>query len=273
MTVGSRSPLFVFALMFTLGSIYPTDIVKRSQREIVRDAAVVVLASVSEIRRDASGQIARFSVVEVLKGELKDKYMEMPFQERNDGVNKIVVKYDLGSQYVFFLPSKPNTYIPNYLKIEDKTTIDNIRRFVVMAKTADSDKWRDLYWEIFQSGEFRFFIEAYDELLKLDYDKIALEKGLISEWKRLSNQEYKRVWLIKPIIALRSKAAIPYLTDWARHGAHPTIRMDAMKALIDLEAEGLKNLFKDISEGDPDSMVRKTALENLAKVLNDNSQN
>jgi hypothetical protein len=268
MKIGSRTFLFVFALMFATGSIYPTVFRIRPQREVVREAAVVVLASVIEIRGDASAQIAHFSIIEVLKGELKDKYMEMPFQERNDGTNKIVVKYDLGAQYLFFLPKEPNTYIPNYLKIEDKTTIDNMRRFVVIAETSDKDKWRDLYWEIFQSGEFRFFIEAFNELLKLDYDKTSLEKGVLNQWKQLSNQEYNREYLIKPIIALKSKAAIPYLTDWARHGVHQTFRMDAMKALIDLRAERLKELFKEISETDPDPMVRKTAFENLAKVSN-----
>jgi hypothetical protein len=103
------------------------------------------------------------------------------------------------------------------------------------------------------------------------WNKNALEKGLLDQWKQLSNEEYNRNWLIKPIIALKSKAAIPYLTDWARHGAHPLFRTDAMKALINLRAEGLKELFKEISEADPDAMVRETAFENLAKVSNRNA--
>jgi hypothetical protein len=147
-----------------------------------------------------------------------------------------------------------------------KVTIENIRRFVAIAETDDMEKWRTPCFEIFQSGEFRFFMEAYEALVSLRADKQMLEKGLLDEWARLSGEEWNRTYLIGPLVGLKSRAAIIPLKEMALHGKSWNFRIDAMKALIDLKVENLDSLFLDISRTDSDEIVRGRAFQNLAKV-------
>jgi HEAT repeat protein len=262
--------LLFIVVISTCAVVYPRTYVEIPRREIVRGSDVVAVAAVAAINGKVGKRIAHFAIRETLKGVMKDKYLDVPFIEKAEGPCSGKVSYNLDSEYVLFLREKANKNgyeYPGSIRADNKTTIQNIRRFVRIAETADMDKWQAPYLEIFQSGEFDFFMEAYKALRNLNFnDRTILEQGILNQWNHLADSEWQRTYLLEPLVELKSKAAIPYLTEWAKHGASWNFRIDAMKTLIDLQADGLKDLFIEISRTDPDPAVQRAAYSNIAKL-------
>ncbi len=264
-----KAHLLALALVICCGEIYPCSYLEIPRREIVRSSAVVALAKVTAVNGQVGQRVAHFTIGEILKGTLAKTFLDVPFIEKAEGPCGGTVNYDLGSEYILFLTRKANSDefgYPGYLRVSGTMTVENMRRFVTIAETDDMGKWRTPYLEIFQSGEYEFFMEAYKALINLGADKHILEKGLLDEWTRLSGEEWKRTYLVGPLVDLKSRAAIVPLKEMAQHGSSWNFRIDAMKALIALEAENLQSLFLEISRTDKDASVRRAAFENIGMV-------
>jgi hypothetical protein len=116
---------------------------------------------------------------EVLKGKTNKSFVDASFSENNLCGEDVI--YDLGGKYILYFIKNPTwegITSPAQLEASHKGTIDNIKRFIHIAKTEDKRIWRTLYLEIFQSGENQFFLEAYKELASLNEDKkIIFDSG------------------------------------------------------------------------------------------------
>jgi len=117
------------------------------------------------------------------------------------------------------------------------------------------------------------FLSVYKTAYSLteDTDKSILEKALLDQWERFSEEKWKRGELIKPLVELKSQAAIPFLIEIASDSDFRWFRRQAMEALIVLKTDRLDEFLLEIYPIIPDAWnLSWSALNNSESVSGKN---